>query len=241
MSLQLLRSNLFELINKLKTNNEFSQISVEEMFNGNVSACLEKIADHSEMLLPEEKKIVETVVQKRREEFSTGRLCAHTAMRSVLSQANQAPLLPGSKREPLWPEGLIGSISHSADCCVAVVSSDPTIKSLGIDIEKREGIKTGVRDLICLPEELSLLGEFEQNPEAWKLIFSAKESVYKALFPVLQKWIGFSDATLYFDFQEQRFVASMNEKLDLPPTIGSSVSGRFSISSSYILTIVEIP
>lgn len=212
------------------------------MFYGNVSACLNKIADHTASLLAEEKHVVETVVQKRREEFSTGRLCAHTAMLSINPHEKPHPLLPGKKREPLWPDGLIGSISHSANSCLAVVSVDRSIKSLGVDIEKREGIKPGVRDLICQTEELAMLGEYEQNPEAWKLIFSAKESVYKALFPILQRWIGFSDATLQFDFEKQSFTASMNETLELPAAIGSSrLTGRFSVSANYILTTVEIP
>lgn len=212
------------------------------MFCGNVSACLNKIADHSALLLAAEKNVIETVVQKRREEFSTGRLCAHSAMRAIIPHEKPQPLLPGKKREPLWPDGLIGSISHSADRCLAVVSLDPAIKSLGLDIEKREGIKPGVRDLICSTEELSMLKEYEHNPEAWKLIFSAKESVYKALFPILQRWIGFSDATLRFDFEQQSFTAVMNPSIELPSNIGSStLAGRFSISADYILTTVEIP
>ncbi len=211
------------------------------MFNGDVSACLKIISDNFATLLPEERKIVETVVQKRREEFSTGRFCAHTAMCKLYPDIKPQPLLPGTKREPLWPNKLIGSISHSADSCLAVVSSDSWIKSLGVDIEKREGIKPGVRDLICLPEELSMLGEYQENPEAWKLIFSAKESVYKALFPIAEKWIGFSDAKLQFDFEEQCFTAEMDKSLELPNDVGSLVSGRFSISANYILTVVEVP
>ena len=153
----------------------------------------------------------------------------------------EGPVLSGDKREPLWPQGVIGSISHSGKCCLAALSCDPKLLSLGIDIETREGIKPGVRDLVCTQEDLEGLGAERGNPEWWKLIFSAKESIYKALYPLLQRWIGFSQASLSFDFSTGTYNAILDPSLMLPHGKGPELTGRFLLSDDYIFTCLDIP
>ena len=182
--------------------------------------------------------MIASAVQKRRDEFSTGRVCAKRALQDLGVEVQA--LLPGEKREPLWPQGLIGSISHSADCCMAAVSQATELLSLGLDVEKREGVSEAVCKLVCVEDELQALGELRHDPEIWKLIFSAKESIYKCLYPLLNQWIGFSQASLRFNFETSKFYAIMDESLGIPTYILNNMQGGFLFSDDYIFTCVEV-
>ncbi len=225
-------------MNNLKSVPQIAEPQLQSLFIGRVVVCLQNVGDHCDRLYPEELQLIQNAVKKRRKEFSTGRLCAHRALRQL--NIESAPLLAGDKREPLWPEGVVGSISHSGTCCVAAVSCDTEIISLGLDVEKRETVKPAIRDLISLPEELEWLGSRKHDPIAWKLIFSAKESVYKCLYPVLRQWIGFSQARLKFDFQKQLFTVSLDKALEIPPGLFTRLQGRFLLTEDYIFTSVEL-
>ncbi len=211
---------------------------LEELFSSEVSVCLYEISDYTQQLFPEEHELISTAVSKRRNEFSTGRLCA----RQALSQLGIKPqaLLKGTKREPLWPEGIKGSISHSSECGIAVVSCDVDLISIGIDVELIEPISESVCDMICTQDEIDALGNRSHDPIAWKLMFSAKESIYKCLYPVVKKWIGFSDAQLQFDFSAGTFSIIMRNSLKIQKKYCDNMKGRFVFGDGYLFTFTEI-
>ncbi|MCB1755611.1 MAG: 4'-phosphopantetheinyl transferase superfamily protein [Gammaproteobacteria bacterium] len=211
---------------------------LQSLFRAHVSVKMLAVADHSETLFPDEQSLLQNVASKRREEFSTGRFCARKALETL--KLHPEPILPGERREPLWPKGVTGSISHTGGCCLAAVSRDRRLLSLGLDVEKREPIETGVRDRVCLPEELRKLGPYRDEPEIWTLIFSAKESVYKSLYPLVRQWIGFSQASLRFDFVNAGFSVEMDKSLNIAPEILQNLRGRFVFSDDFIFTCVEI-
>jgi 4'-phosphopantetheinyl transferase EntD len=211
---------------------------LQSQFSARVVVRQRTIADHFQDLHPLEQNHVKKAVQKRRNEFSTGRVCAHLALTALGKPTT--PLLAGDKREPLWPEGIIGSISHSANCCIAAVSDDPALLSIGLDVEKNEAISASIRDMIALPEEIEALANYKDDPRLWKLIFSAKESVYKCLFPLLHQWIGFKQARLNFDFHQGTFSAQLDPSLSIPERFSSAMHGRFLLSDDYLFTCLEI-
>ncbi|MDO6462054.1 4'-phosphopantetheinyl transferase superfamily protein [Granulosicoccaceae sp. 1_MG-2023] len=212
---------------------------IASLFPAGVSVCAQRIDDHYDCLHPAEQQCLGKVVQKRRNEFTTGRYCAARALAAL--GIEDSPVLPGPKREPLWPDGVRGSITHSHELCVAVVSRDPALLSLGIDVETREGISEAVRDAVCVADELAALPDALNCPEVWKLIFSAKESVYKCLFPLRHQWIGFAQASIRFDFAAGRFVPLMDPALGLPDTLQKALQGRFVFSDDYIFTALSCP
>jgi 4'-phosphopantetheinyl transferase EntD len=149
-------------------------------------------------LFPEEREHIAHAVAKRRVEFAAVRRCARKALQEL--GYPPVPILPGEQREPRWPEGVVGSMTHCAGYCAAAVARSGEVSALGIDAEVHAPLPEGVLDLISLESERALLAELtERVPGAvhWdRVLFSAKESVYKAWFPLTRRWLGFEQADI---------------------------------------------
>ena len=142
---------------------------------------------------------------KRDTEFSAGRLAAKQALAEL--GVYDFTLLKGEGGEPLWPPGVVGSISHTQGVCMASVSDAGSLRGLGLDVEAQRKLRPDIQRVICREEELSL--HWYSDAELAKLIlFSAKESVYKALYPSQQRFIGFQEVVVEFD-EELGFVATL--------------------------------
>ncbi|WP_163550225.1 4'-phosphopantetheinyl transferase family protein [Candidatus Frankia nodulisporulans] len=149
------------------------------------------------VLFPEESALLARAVEKRRREFTTARICAHKALRQL--GLPPAPILPGPRGAPGWPAGVVGSITHCAGYRAAAVAWSRDVYTLGIDAEPNEPNPPGVTHEITVADEADRLAALTASHPAvrWdRLLFSAKESVYKAWFPLAQRWLGFEDAHL---------------------------------------------
>ncbi len=194
-------------------------------------------------LFPEEEALVSNAVSKRRHEFATARRCAREALAKL--GVPGAPLLSGPHREPLWPAGIVGSITHCQGYRAAVVARRSDLASLGIDAEPRAPLPSGVLTAIALPQEITRLAELSAADPAgcWdRLLFCAKESVYKAWFPLAGRWLGFEDADIMIDPATATFTATL---LVPGPDYGGTrlgtFTGRFTIADSLLLTAVSVP
>lgn len=158
---------------------------------------------------------VQRSVAKRRAEFIAGRYMASLSL-SALSVAEQEVLI-GSHREPLWPEAMTGAISHTGDRAVALVAERAVHPFVGIDIEHwlDSGTAVEIGAQICHARELALLVEQGLNrEEATSLIFSAKESLFKATFPFIGRYFGFESACVVgFDRGDQTIVLALEPSL----------------------------
>ncbi len=153
--------------------------------------------DPSAVLFPEEAALLSRAVDKRRREFTTARVCAHRALEGLGLPA--APILPGSRGAPGWPDGVVGSITHCAGYRAAAVARAAEVHTIGIDAEPNEPTPGGVLKEITVPAEEGWLAALTRTRPAvcWdRLLFSAKESVYKAWYPLAERWLGFGDAAL---------------------------------------------
>jgi 4'-phosphopantetheinyl transferase EntD len=172
-------------------------------------AVVEKFDDSpAEELFDEERALVDKAVATRRTEFATGRGCARRAL-SELGFA-PTPILSGHSREPLWPEGVIGSITHCAGYRAAAVARLTEVQTIGIDAEPHEPMPDGLIDIIALADErahLAALSAADRGTRWDRLLFSAKESVYKAWFPLTGRWLGFEDALITFAPDKKTFTA----------------------------------
>ncbi|MGP3968430.1 4'-phosphopantetheinyl transferase family protein [Streptomyces sp. 6N223] len=152
-------------------------------------------------LFPEEERHVARAVDKRRREFGTVRGLARTALARL--GGPRAPLLPGERGAPGWPEGFTGSMTHCDGYRAAAVARREELAVVGIDAEPNEPLPDrGILDAVSLPAERPALRELAASrPEvSWeRLLFSAKESVYKAWFPLTRKWLDFEEAEIAFD------------------------------------------
>lgn len=152
------------------------------------------------------------------------------------------PILSGPNREPLWPTGVVGSITHCPDYCAAVVALRTQITTVGIDAELHAPLPRGVLNIVATKEEQQSLSALPSIDTCWdRVLFSAKESVYKAWFQIAGSWLGFDDAIVRIDPQRRRFTADL--VVATPAIFGRSMTefeGRFLISDGLILTAVSI-
>ena len=196
--------------------------------------------DHADSLLFEEEAALGRVVEGRRREFTTGRTCARRALAKLGFPASA--IIPGPNREPIWPEGVVGSITHCAGYRAAAVARREDFYSLGIDAEPHDTLPKGVLRKVALAEELNWLRMMSDSDIYWdRVLFSAKESVYKTWFPVARRWLGFHDALVHFDVPLGTFHATL---LIEGPTVNGeriqAVAGRFCIESGLVKTFAAI-
>jgi enterobactin synthetase component D len=143
-------------------------------------------------------------VLKRQAEFMAGRLCARAILDSY--GLGRHVVSVGQHREPLWPDGYIGSITHSGQYAAAIACPDAAVVGVGIDIEtiiQSEG-RQAMMDLVVCAEELVYLrnsGSTLGIDCLLTLVFSAKESFFKAAFPQVKGYFDF-DAVQVFHIDE---------------------------------------
>lgn len=160
--------------------------------------------DRAYPLFAEEEAHVAHAVLSRRLEFSVGRWCARRAL-SELGFLPQ-PILVGERREPLWPCGACGSISHAGGACAAVAARSTDLEGLGIDIvdlaEARLRL-TGAVSVFAGEKELSAaraaFARTQEGAHVLGLLFSAKESAIKAMSARVDRFLEFTDVTVQFD------------------------------------------
>ncbi|MYR57672.1 4'-phosphopantetheinyl transferase superfamily protein [Streptomyces sp. SID625] len=146
-------------------------------------------------LYPEEQAVMVRAVAKRRREFAGVRDCARRAMEKL--GVPPRPVLPGAGGAPRWPSGLVGSMTHCDGYCAAALGRAADVASVGIDAEPDEPLPEEVLPAVTLPDERRRLDELaERRPDVhWqRLLFSAKESVYKAWYPLTGQWLDFTEA-----------------------------------------------
>jgi len=160
-----------------------------------VSFALSDPRAEADGLLPEELAHIARAVPKRKREFAAGRRAARVAL-AKLGQGPQ-PILAAPSRAPVWPEGFIGSISHCDDICIAICAHLTRFTSLGCDVEELAPMSDAVAEAVTTPRERDWLKT--QDALQPVHVFSAKEALYKALFPVTARMTGFADVTILPD------------------------------------------
>jgi 4'-phosphopantetheinyl transferase EntD len=151
------------------------------------------------VLYPEEEALVIRAVPKRRAEFTTARLCARAAL-AALGEPPVA-ILPGPRGAPRWPRGVVGTITHCAGYRAAAVARAADLAAIGMDAEPHGPLPAGVLPAVSRPAEAAALAALARTTPGvhWdRMLFSAKESVYKAWFPLTGRWLDFEEAELTF-------------------------------------------
>lgn len=206
------------------------------------AVAVEAWQDCVAQLSSQEEALIARAVQKRRNEFTTARVCAHTALQRLGRPVSS--ILTGERGEPLWPPGVVGSITHCDGYRACAVGNASEIPTLGIDAEPNSALPEGLLGDIARPEERPTLArlEAEFSHIHWdRLLFSAKESVYKAWFPLAKRWLGFEDAVLTLDPVACTFTARLlveGPSLSDGPLRG--FSGRWKVDGGIIATAVSI-
>ncbi|WP_405808610.1 4'-phosphopantetheinyl transferase superfamily protein [Streptomyces sp. NBC_00210] len=195
-------------------------------------------------LFPEEEALIAESVDARRREFGTVRACARTALQRI--GIPPAPILPGLGGAPQWPDGIVGSMTHCSGYRAAAVAHAADLVTIGLDAEPNQPLPNdGVEESVTLAEERGRLRALAAyRPEVcWdRLLFSAKESVYKAWFPLTGRWLDFDEAAISIDPVGGGFTA----RLLVPgPVVNgtrlSGFSGNWLVRNGLIVTAIAVP
>jgi len=209
-----------------------------------VVACAETREDVVDVeLFAEEEASVGRAVDKRRREFIAGRACARLA----LGRLGIAPVaIPnGPRGEPRWPPGVVGSITHCAGYRACAVARSADVAAVGIDAEPNAPLPAGVLEEVASGPEREFIASAragDRELDLGRLVFSAKESVYKAWFPLTQRWLGFMDAELSLDLAAATFRARL--LVPGPRVRGEAVTefhGRWAVEARIVCTAVVVP
>ncbi|MFD2112870.1 4'-phosphopantetheinyl transferase family protein [Thiorhodococcus fuscus] len=185
-----------------------------------------------------ERAAIRHAVPKRVNEFSAGRAAARLALSELGVPATTIPM--GSDRAPIWPPGIRGSITHSSDTCLAAAAWDSDIRLLGLDVEPDRPLESDLVPMVCTDAERTWLATKTMPGRYAKLIFSAKESVYKAQYPHSRTLFGFETLNVEVDIARDRFDAIFRE--EVPGfSLGTKIAGRFLIDYGLIVTAVVEP
>ncbi|MFD3572173.1 4'-phosphopantetheinyl transferase [Streptomyces sp. NPDC058667] len=162
-------------------------------------------------LFPEEAAAVARALPKRRQEYAVVRMCARRAMGALGVEA--VALVAGERGAPRWPAGLVGSMTHCAGYRAAVVGRVSDYRGLGIDAEPNAPLDDDVLEFVSLPRERARLRELAASaPEVrWdRLLFSAKEAVFKVWYPLTRRELDFGDADVRIDPETGTFTARIS-------------------------------
>lgn len=205
---------------------------IEELVPATVTAVTTR-ADLSSELFTEEVRSLGSAVDARRREFETGRACA----RRALARLGLPPVAVGSgpRGEPLWPAGVVGSITHCARYRACAVARAQDAWSIGIDAEPDAPLPAGVLAAVAGDEEQRALAAHGAGVCWDRVLFSAKESVFKAWFPLTGRALAFEDADVRIDPSGATFEARLH--VDGPLRV---LHGRWRAAGGLVATAVVV-
>ena len=193
------------------------------------------------ILHPEEEACLSDVSSaKRKDEFRLGRFCAHQALSEF--GLSHLPILKNEEtREPCWPENIRGSISHSGGYAAAAVGLASEIDGIGIDLESlSRKIDFNIHRHVCIEEETQFLKSLPETETdlALRIIFSAKESIFKCLYPISKTYLYFKDAHITINRNESRFEFEISKECDGITSAGFQHWGQFTLKNNMLLTSI---
>lgn len=185
-------------------------------------------------LAPAERPGTERMRSLRLQEFSAGRAHARNALQEL---GLPSPVIPvGADRAPLWPPGFVGSISHAGDLVVVAATSSSVVPAIGVDLEPGIPLDLDLLNRVCRPEEVTRLRASPSPLHRAKLVFSAKESVYKCVAPMLGIFLEFADVEILFGTDDEGFCARGHGPAE-GLISNATIVGRFSAAGGYWLTV----
>lgn len=184
-------------------------------------------------------------VRKRQAEFLAARYCAREAMRTIAPEHGEAVIGIGKHREPLWPGGIVGAITHMHRFASVAVARRADAIGIGLDAERIMTEKLAGELLESIAARDEVAGLIEET--GWStavvltLVFSAKETIFKCLYPQVGRYFDFRDARiLSIDPAGGRFAARLVTALTGELVEGYPMEGRFERSEGQVCTAMVV-
>ena len=180
----------------------------------------------------------------RRAEYCAGRYCAMRAL-GECSQEHAGMIIPsGARGEPLWPPGIVGAITHTRNFASAAVARASQTRGIGLDSEMvREDELGDIAGYIAAPDEIAAL----VHSTGWsagavtQVVFSAKETIFKCLYPEVGRYFDFRDATVEgICVRTMGFSARLLVPLTRHLIAGTRLEGRFERRGDLVSTAIVL-
>ena len=199
---------------------------------------------HPSLLTAPELQCVSHCAEKRIRDFAGGRSCARQALLALGIAGFD--LLAGEDRQPLWPDPVVGSITHTEGYSAAVVGLRSRFRGVGVDTEVVTAVNAQVWTQICGAAELRHLEALPaaQRPFWAALVFAAKEAFYKCQFPSTSEWLEFTDLVLAptaAGAAEGMISLLPQRPLQLAAEIPAPWQGRFRFHDSFVTVGMALP
>ncbi len=202
----------------------------------NIYLASQRVIDCVEALYPEERPVIASSAPLRQRTFSSGRRCARIA----LAEAGlPGSALPRSEDGSVcWPEGVVGSVTHTNDWAVAAVAlrDMSEASSVGVDLERIQSLEAGVIRMVATDSEQAELAATGAKRWHATALFSLKESVYKCLRPSYQRFIEFKEVEICDIASGRPHLSFCNEALS-SHFRASEVQLRMAVTSEHVLTL----
>lgn len=216
---------------------------VRRLFPDGVAAAEMRETADPGLLYPEEAVSVERAVAKRIGEFAAGRACARLALAEI--GIHDFAIRTAKDRQPLWPTGVIGSITHTTGFYAAVAARVGDLIAIGLDCEVVGKITSDIWESISRPEEMQWIQSLPppQQAAGVALIFAAKEAFYKCQYPLTAEWLDFHDIrvqALGWGSEASEFVIEPIRALVIEPIAATPMVGRYVLHDQFILSGIAL-
>lgn len=193
-------------------------------------------------LYEKEVEMITPAVAKRVAEFKTGRLLARRALN--VFGIREWPLLADSQRCPIWPEGIVGSITHTKDFCAVVIGLKKDWAAIGIDMEQSGRIQEKLWNMLFTEQEKDFLANLPLKEQSlWATcFFSAKEAFFKYQFPITRLRVSFKPVELVVaePFEKGKRMLTLNVLPFFPytPWRGLTIPVHYYLSERGVFTAI---
>jgi 4'-phosphopantetheinyl transferase EntD len=178
-------------------------------------------------------------VPQRRTLFALGRAAARDALLEL--GVGPTPIARSSDGAPAWPDGFVGAISHTRHVAVGIAGRRHEYVGLGVDVEELDrGVRPDIARLVCRPAEMEWV-DIANGLERLMMLFSAKESIFKALYPIERVWLGFGDAELRWDANRHTFLARVLKSFGRDYLAGFELDVNCILGPGFVLTTTFVP
>ncbi len=200
-----------------------------------------RLAGDPAELKPAEAHYVARARAKRLEEFAAGRACARTALAEF--GLHDVALPAAADRQPIWPQGFAGSITHTQGFCAAAVARKSAVQALGIDSELVGAPTPDIWPTLCRAEELAWIESLAagERPAAATLVFSAKEAFYKCQYALTSEWMDFHDLCIHttdWGRPAGTFTAAPTRPLRIDTFVSEPLTGRYAFHQQFVSAAV---
>jgi 4'-phosphopantetheinyl transferase EntD len=202
-----------------------------ELFPPGVAICFSTELPADATLMAAETTATASMVEKRLQEFTHGRYCARLALQKL--GVGMAAIPKAADRAPVWPAGIVGTISHSGPVAAAAVAHSAQLAGLGLDIEPKLPLTADVIQMVCRPDEIPA------DDSESKLYFCLKEAIYKCIYPLIEMYVDFQEMEVSINKADHEFRAiAHSDRFDT--SVVENLQGKYVINEELVFAAAWI-